>query len=91
MVYVLDKQGNPLMPTSRHGKVRRLLKEKKAVAVSTKPFTIRLKYEPETKIIQPVVLGMDPGRTNIGLAVVREDETCLYQAKARPGTRRSRS
>ena len=81
MVYVLDKQGNPLMPTSRYGKVRRLLKEKKAVAVSTKPFTIRLKYEPETKITQPVVLGMDPGRTNIGLAGVREDGTCLYQAK----------
>ena len=25
MVYVLDKDGQPLMPTDRHGKVRRLL------------------------------------------------------------------
>lgn len=81
MVYVLDKRGNPLMPTNRHGKVRRLLKEKKAVAVCTKPFTIRLKYEPEHKRVQPVVLGMDPGRTNIGLAGVREDGTGLYRAK----------
>jgi hypothetical protein len=27
MVYVLDKDGNPLMPTERHGKVRRMLKD----------------------------------------------------------------
>ena len=25
MVYVLSKDGQPLMPTNRHGKVRRLL------------------------------------------------------------------
>ena len=31
MVYVLDIDGKPLMPTERHGKVRRLLKEKKDV------------------------------------------------------------
>ena len=29
-VYVLNKDGQPLMPTSRFGKVRRLLKDKKA-------------------------------------------------------------
>lgn len=29
MVYVQDIDGKPLMPTTRHGKVRRLLKEKK--------------------------------------------------------------
>ena len=27
MVYVLDKDGNPLMPTAVHGKVRRMLKD----------------------------------------------------------------
>lgn len=26
MVYVISKDGKPLMPTKRHGKVRRLLK-----------------------------------------------------------------
>ena len=31
MVYVLSKDGQPLMPTDRHGKVRHLLKEGKAV------------------------------------------------------------
>ena len=44
-VYVLDKHGKPLMPTTRYGHVRRMLQAGEAVAVSTKPFTIRLKYE----------------------------------------------
>ena len=29
VVYVLDKNGQPLMPTSRFGKVRRMLRDKK--------------------------------------------------------------
>ena len=79
-VYVLDKKGKPLMPTRRFGHVRRLLKTKKAVVVDTKPFTIRLKYDPDTNIIQELVLCMDPGRTNIGLSVVRKDGTELFSA-----------
>ena len=30
MVYVISKNGKPLMPTERHGKIRILLKEKKS-------------------------------------------------------------
>ena len=45
MVYVLDIDGKPLMPTERHGKVRRLLKEKKARVVKKTPFTIQLLYD----------------------------------------------
>lgn len=33
MVYVQDINGKPLMSTTRHGKVRRLLKDKKAVVL----------------------------------------------------------
>lgn len=45
MVYVQDIDGKPMMPTTRHGKVRRLLKDNKAVVVNTCPFTIKkLKY-----------------------------------------------
>ena len=44
-VYILNKQGKPLMPTTRCGKVRKLLKEGKAVVVRSNPFTIRLKYD----------------------------------------------
>ena len=40
MVYVLSKEGTPLMPTKRHGKVRHLLKQGKAKVVKRTPFTI---------------------------------------------------
>lgn len=39
-VYVLNKDGKPLMPTTRCGHVRHLLKEQKARVVTSKPFTI---------------------------------------------------
>ena len=41
-VYVLDVNGDPLMPTCRYGKVRRMLKSGQAKAVDTLPFTIQL-------------------------------------------------
>jgi hypothetical protein len=45
MVYVLNINGEPLMPTERHGKVKHLLKTGKAVVVKRSPFTIKLTYE----------------------------------------------
>lgn len=78
-VYVLDKDGQPLMPTSRFGKVRRMLRNKKAKVVKRCPFTIRLLYEPETKIVQDIVLGVDTGSKRIGVACVGNDKV-LYQA-----------
>ena len=36
-VYVLDKNGQPLMPTQRFGKVRRMLRDKKAKVVKRCP------------------------------------------------------
>ena len=80
-VYVLSQDGSPLMPTTRYGRVRRLLKEKKAEVAGRKPFTIRLLYSPGTQVTQEVTLGIDPGRTNIGLAAVRSDGTCLFAAE----------
>ena len=80
-VYVQDKDGNPLMPTKRYGWVRRSLKNGKAVAVCTIPFTIRLTYEPETKITQPVRAGNDEGRINLGYSAVRSDGKCLMRVK----------
>ena len=79
-VYVLDQEGKPLMPTCRYGKVRRMLQSGQAKVVSPIPFTIQLTYKPKTHVLQQVVFGCDPGRTNIGLAAVREDGTCLYRA-----------
>ena len=50
MVYVRDINGKPMMPTTRHGKVRRLLKDKKAVVVNLCPFTIKLTYVTSEKL-----------------------------------------
>ena len=80
-VFVLDRDGNPLMPTTRCGKVRRMLKNGQAEVVSRIPFTIRLCYEPASKETQRLVYGCDPGRTNIGSAVVRENGYCVYLDK----------
>lgn len=79
-VYVLDMNGEPLMPTCRYGKVRRMLKFGQAKAVDTLPFTIQLLKPTKTRILQPVIAGQDPGRTNIGMAAVRSDGTELYRA-----------
>ena len=69
---VLDLQGNPLMPTTRLGKVYRLLKTKKTHIVSYEPFTIQLDYEPDTNIIQPMTLGVDSGAIHSGYSVANE-------------------
>ena len=79
-VYVLDKDGQPLMPTSRFGKVRRMLRDKKAKVVKRCPFTIRLLYEHKTKIVQEVVLGVDTGSKHVGVACVGNSKV-LYQAQ----------
>ena len=78
-VYVLNKDGKPLMPTTRGWHVRYLLKEKKARVVTSKPFTIQLLYETDD-VVQPLYLGIDPGRTNIGVAVVKTDGTAVFTA-----------
>ena len=67
-VYVLSRKGRPLMPTTRLGKVRKLLKSGKAVPVCNEPFTIRLKYDTED-IVQDLYFGQDTGRENSGVAV----------------------
>ena len=76
MVYVLDINGKPLMPTERHGKVRRLLKERKAKAVKKTPFTIQLLYN-STRYTQPVTLGVDAGSKHIGLSASTETKELL--------------
>ena len=71
-VCVLDQNGKPLMPTTRLGKVYRLLKTQKAHIVSYEPFTIQLDYEPDTHIIQPLTLGVDSGAIHSGYSVANE-------------------
>ena len=68
LVYVLDINGHPLMPTERFGKVRRMLRDGQAKVVKREPFTIELLYEAEEKILQPITLGVDAGSKMIGLS-----------------------
>ena len=71
-VCVLDQNGKPLMPTTRLGKVYRLLKTQKAHIVSYEPFTIQLDYKPDTHIIQPMTLGVDSGAIHSGYSLANE-------------------
>ena len=71
-VCVLNQNGKPLMPTTRLGKVYRLLKTQKAHIVSYEPFTIQLNYEPNTHIIQPMTLGVDSGAIHSGYSIANE-------------------
>ena len=78
-VYVQNKYGQPLMPTTRFGKVRRLLKAGKAKAVRRCPFTIRLLYD-TGDIVQEVDLGVDAGSKVIGLSACTDSKE-LYAAE----------
>ena len=78
MVYVISKNGQPLMPTERHGKIRRLLKAKKAIVIRRCPFTVKLLYD-TTEHTQPVVLGVDAGSKHIGLSATTQSKV-LFEA-----------
>lgn len=78
MVYVLNRDGIPLMPTRRHGKVRKMLKNGQAKVVKRCPFTIQLLYY-TTNYTQPVNLGIDAGSKHTGVCATTEKEE-LYSA-----------
>ncbi|MCP1109745.1 RRXRR domain-containing protein, partial [Lachnospiraceae bacterium PAL227] len=79
MVYVISREGQPLMPTTRHGKVKHLLREGKAKVVKRCPFTIQLTYESTTHT-QPITLGVDAGSKTVGLSATTETEE-LYASE----------
>ena len=73
MVYILDIDNNPLMPTERHGHVRRLLRDGKACVVKRTPFTIKLNYLTKT-YTQEVSLGIDAGTRHIGVSATTKSK-----------------
>ena len=73
MVYVISKNGQPLMPTENHAKVRVLLKNKKAKVIKTCPFTIQLAYD-STNYTQEITLGVDSGSKHIGLSATTKSK-----------------
>lgn len=80
MVYVLNIDGQPLMPTTRHGKVKHLLKDGKAKVVKRCPFTIKLLYE-TPNCTQDLTLGVDTGSGTIGTAVSTDDGEIVYMSE----------
>ena len=78
MVYIKDINGQPLMPTMRHGHVRKLLKTKQAKVIKYCPFTIQLLYK-STTYAQPVSLGIDAGNKHIGVSATTENRV-LYES-----------
>ena len=73
MVYVISNNGQPLMPTENHAKVRVLLKSKKAKVIKTCPFTIQLAYD-STHYTQEITLGVDSGSKQIGLSATTKSK-----------------
>ena len=82
MVYVLSKNGQPIMPTENYAKVRLLLKSGKAKVVRRTPFTIRLVGTNKT-YTQAVTLGVDAGSKHVGLSATTEKKE-LLAAELRP-------
>jgi len=79
MVYVLNKDGQPLMPTENHAKVRVLLKQNKAKVIKRCPFIIQLLYD-STNHTQEITLGVDAGSKVIGLSASTESKE-LYSSE----------
>ena len=77
-VYVLSKEGHPLMPT-RPAIARLLLKEGKAKCIRRTPFTIKLLVG-TTDYTQEVVAGMDTGSKTIGCAATTNGKV-VYQSE----------
>ena len=79
VVYVLDITGKPLMPTHNFGKVRRMLRNGRAIVVNLFPFVIKLTYV-TTTYTQPIVLGVDAGSVHVGLSASTTKEE-IYAAE----------
>jgi hypothetical protein len=71
LVYVQDKDGQPLMPTNRNRAVRHWLKSGRAVVVNREPFTVRL-TDRKGGYTQKLEAGIDLGTAHVGVSVVSE-------------------
>ena len=79
VVFVLDITGKPLMPTHNFGKVRRMLRNGRAIVVNLYPFVIKLTYV-TTTYTQPITLGVDAGSVHVGLSATSKKKE-LFSAE----------
>ena len=82
MVYVISKNGKPIMPTENHAKVRLLLKYGKAKVVKRTPFTILLLTSGKT-YRQNITLGVDSGSKHVGISATTKKKE-LFSAELNP-------
>jgi len=78
MVYVINKNGNPLMPC-KAAKARKLLRRGKAKVLRRIPFVIVLLWDCEEKV-QEVIGGIDSGSKVIGSGAVGNGKV-FYQSE----------
>jgi 5-methylcytosine-specific restriction endonuclease McrA len=78
-VFVLAPDEKPLMPTTPR-RARMWLKQKQARIVNRTPFTIQLRFEPSSRYVQHVSVGVDTGSKTVGVAAVAHSKV-LYQAE----------
>ena len=71
-VFVLSKDGFPLMPCS-FAKSKRMVKRGLAKVVRIYPFVIRLNFECNNQV-QDVTLGIDSGYKHVGISAVSEKQ-----------------
>jgi hypothetical protein len=74
-VYVINQNGNPLMPC-KPAKARKLLRDGKAKPVKRVPFTIKLTWDCEENV-QPVTLGIDSVRKITGFCAIANGEILM--------------
>jgi hypothetical protein len=68
LVFVLNIEGQPIMPT-KSARARKMVENGKAKVVKLYPFTIKLNFKCENQV-QEVTLGIDSGFKNIGFSCV---------------------
>ena len=72
-IYVLDRNGRPLMPC-RWSRARKLLRDGKAVVVRRDIYTIRLTV-PSSGYRQECSMGIDLGSCHVGVSVTKGIES----------------
>lgn len=70
-IFVIAKDGTPLMPTFNIKKVRKQIKDGRVVIVNSDPFTVQQTYE-GPKNVQPIEFTEDTGYQNIGVSICSE-------------------
>jgi N6-L-threonylcarbamoyladenine synthase len=72
LVYILNKDGQALMPTTP-SKAKKLLRDGKAKCIKRTPFTVQLLFG-SSGYKQEITLGVDAGSKTIGLSATSEKE-----------------